>query len=58
MSLNYYNEEEDYKKEESVNNYKDLFISYEKELPSLTDALNQMFKSKNLNDEKCDELIN
>ena len=50
MSLNYYNEEEDYKKEESVNNYKDLFISYEKELPSLTDALNQMFKSKNLND--------
>ena len=56
MSLNLYIEEEDYKKEESINNYKDLFIPYEKEKPSLTDALIQMFKSAKLNDQKCDEL--
>ena len=31
-------------------------IPYEKEIPSLTDALIQMFKSAKLNDQKCDEL--
>ena len=48
MSLNFYSEEEDNDKEESINNYKNLFLDYEKNIPSLKDALIQMFKSTNL----------
>ena len=43
MSLNFYAEEEDNSKEESVNNYKYLFTSFENKLPTLSEALNQMF---------------
>ena len=56
MSLNFYSEKEDYKKEESINKYKDLFLTYENEFPSLCDALKQMFTSKDLNKKKCEEL--
>ena len=45
------------KKDESLNNYKNLFSKYKYNLPSLKDALYQMFKSKNINDKKIDELI-
>ena len=34
MSYNYYLEEEDYDKKESINNYLQLFDKYEKEIPS------------------------
>ena len=56
MSLNFYTEEEDNEREESINNYKSLFIDYEKKLPTLVESLNQMFKSTNLNDTKISEL--
>ena len=56
MSLNFYTEEEDNKREESINNYKSLFADYEKKLPTLVESLNQMFKSANLNDAKISEL--
>ena len=56
MSYNYYLEEEDYDKKESINNYLQLFDKYEKEIPSLSDSLNQMFKSLNLDDIKIAKL--
>ena len=58
MSLIYYSEEEDNNKEESINKYKDLFLDYEKKLPTLSEALNQMFQSSNLDEQKCNELTN
>ena len=56
MSYNYYSEEEDYNKKESINNYWQLFSKYEKEEPSLSDALNQMFISANIDNNKINEL--
>jgi len=56
MSLNFYTEEEDNNKEESINNYKDLFSSFENNLPTLSEALNQMFKSAKLNEKRTNEL--
>ena len=58
MSLNFYSEEEDNSKEESVNNYIDLFYEYKTKLPSLSEALNQMFKSKKIDNIKVNELTN
>jgi hypothetical protein len=42
----------------SINDYKYLFSEYEKKLPSLSEALNQMFKSTNVDDLKVNELTN
>ena len=56
MSYNYYLEEEEYGQKESINRYCQIFFKYGKETPSLTDALNQMFKSSNLEDSKIKEL--
>ena len=58
MSLNFYTEEEDNNKEESINNYKYLFSQYANNLPTLREALNQMFKSANIDDIKINELTN
>ena len=57
MSLIFYCEEEENGREESINNYKGLFSIYENNMPNLSDALKQMFKSAKLNDEKVNELI-
>ena len=57
MSLNYYSEEEENIKEESINNYKDLFAGYENNVPTLSESLYQMFKSKNIGDIKINNLI-
>ena len=69
MSLNFYCEEEnENNKEVSLNNYKYIFSNYEKNIPSLSEALIQMYKSLNLDDyiikeltkeiiEKCKERI-
>ena len=57
MSLNYYSKEEDYDIEESINQYKDLFSSYKDISPTLSDSLKQMFKSENLDEMKCEELV-
>ena len=59
MSLNFYCQEEDEdKKEISINKYKYLFSAYEKDTPSLSEALYQMYKSSNLDDEKIKKLTN
>ena len=56
MSLNFYCEEEDNNREESIDKYKNLFINYKNNTPSLKDALIQMFESKNLDNEKINYL--
>ena len=45
MSLNYYIEEEEIRREESINNYKYLFDNYEKKMPTLYEALHHIFIS-------------
>ena len=56
MSL-HYAEKEDYLKEESINKYIEEFISYNEELPTLSDALNLMFISSGLTEEHVNDLI-
>ena len=46
MSLNFYTEEEDNNKEESIDNYKDLFLPFVDNSPSLSDALYQCLNQK------------
>ena len=57
MSLDFYCKEEDDIREESINRYRNLFINYDTKTPSLVEALEQMFKSSNLDKKKIDELI-
>ena len=56
MSLNFYCKEEENSREESINKYKNIFKNYEKKTPSLSEALNQMFRSAELCKEKITEL--
>ena len=56
MQYNYYSEEEDYAQKESINNYLKILSQYGKEMPSLSDALYQIFKSSNLDDNKIKSL--
>ena len=56
MSLNFYCKEEDNNREESINKYKNLFSDYDKNQPTLQDALNQMYKTLNLDNNKVNEL--
>ena len=56
MSLIFYCKEEDNNREESINKYQNLFSNYEKNPPSLKEALNQMFKNSNINNNKVNEL--
>ena len=46
----YYNQKEENKREESINNYKLLFYKYETDIPTLNEALKQLFKSEGRND--------
>ena len=57
MSLMFYSEKEDIPKKESINNYNYLFKEYIKNNPCLNEALNQMYVSTGLSDEKVNELI-
>ena len=57
MSLDFYCKEEENTREESINRYKNLFRNYEKNPPSLSEALTQMFKSSNLDINKINELV-
>jgi hypothetical protein len=56
MSILYYTEEEDNSKEESIDKHKDLFLEYEKKLPTLPEALEQMFISAGATEELSDVL--
>ena len=58
MSLHFYTEKEDYLKEESINKYKNEFIEYIKEPPTLSDALKQMFINYEATEEQSNELVN
>ena len=57
MSLDFYCKEEENTREESIDRYKNLFRNYEKNPPSLSEALTQMFKSSNLDTNKINELV-
>ena len=57
MSLIYYSEEEYKDKEESIDKYKDLFIQYENNMPTLNESLNQLFISAGLNKDNSEDLI-
>ena len=56
MSLNFHTEEEDNYREESLNKYKNLFSKYENNPPSLKEALNQIYKSTNIENKQVDIL--
>ena len=57
MSLDFYCEEEENSREESINKYKNIFINYESNQPILSEALSQMFESCELDKNKVKELI-
>jgi hypothetical protein len=56
MSLNFYCEEEANNREESANKYKNLFTDFEKNPPSFSESLIQMYTSSGLNNNKVKEL--
>ena len=53
MTLNYYIEEKKNNREESLNNYIYLFSNYEKNIPTLDEALNQIYMSEVFDNEKA-----
>ena len=55
MSRYFYDKKEDIPKE-SLNKYQNLFVEYIKSVPSLTEALNQMFSSMAIPEKKINEL--
>ena len=57
MSLHFYAFGEDKEKEESINNYKDLFIPYIDNPPTIEDALRQIFISGGVPEKEVDEYI-
>ena len=58
MSLLFYDEKENIPKNDSIDNYKDIFIEYNKKNPSLNDALNEMYSSINVFPSKIKALTN
>ena len=56
MSRYFYERIEDIPKNESLNKYHHLFLNYSKSVPSLTEALNQMFSSTDISEQKINEL--
>ena len=56
MSLSFYCKEEENSREESINRYKNIFAKYDKNTPSLSDALIQMYNSLDLGNKKINEL--
>ena len=56
MSLDFYCEEEENNREESINKYKNIFANYESNSPTLSEALIQMFESCELDNDKVKDL--
>ena len=54
----FYDKIEDIPKCESLNKYQSIFQEYIKNIPSLTEALNQMFSSTGISVQKINDLIN
>ena len=58
MSLTFFSKkEEEITTAESINNYRNLFESYTKQIPSLKEALEQMFLSSGASKDEVKELI-
>ena len=57
MSYFFYSDQENNNNKESINKYKDLFLNYEKEKPSLSQALDQMFISSNADSIQSKDLV-
>ena len=57
MSILFFAEDDGTKKEESINNYSDIFSSYKLNAPNLSESLKQIFESAGANDTKCEVLI-
>ena len=55
MSFNFYSEEEENNKEDSIDKFKDIFLKYVKKIPTLEEALIEMFKSSKLDNNKVME---
>ena len=60
MSHIFYNEEENNNNEDSIDNYKYMFIEYENNKPTLSEALTQMFNSSDVKSSQyeVEELVN
>ena len=56
MSLDFYCEEEENYREESINKYKFLFSKFDKKAPSLKEALTKMYERLNLDKKIIDEM--
>ena len=56
MSLHFYPINEDIQKEKSINDFQDIFVQYTYRIPSLKEALTQMFLSTCISDQKAYEL--
>ena len=57
MSLHFYSPNEDFEKEESINNYKELFLEYKENPPTLKESLSQLFNSGGVPENEVDEYI-
>ena len=57
MSILFFAEEEGTKRDESINNYLDLFSHYKSNPPDLDESLEQIFKSAGANDSLINDLI-
>ena len=57
MSLNIYNQKEDLEKDESINNYLNIFLAYKDNEPTLEESLEQMFISSGVSEENIPKLI-
>ncbi len=58
MSLNNYDYDEDMEKEESIDNYQDLFTPFIQSLPSLKEALIHIFTAAGQNENESNNLAN
>ena len=55
MSIHYYDSNEDTIKNESINNFSSIFKEYNINVPSLKEALNEMFLSTGISSQKAYE---
>ena len=58
MSMGFYSAKEDIIKDDSLNNYKEIFEEYKKKVPKLDEALDEMYRLENLSDAKVKALKN
>ena len=58
MSLHYFCVGEDNEKEESINNYKDLFLEYIDNPPPLKEALKQIFIAGGVRENEVNDYVN